>query len=150
MAKNNIQKFAAVFFKPSGNPYARLSAVDDVDEHAGAAPTDARKRSLKKRPGPAPAGAPADELSVTSGKVIEILSHYLPTAARARDRKVLVDVSEEFVSRLNELTPHQRQHAVDQLARMAPRGGRQLEAARTTLDTLQTALDRLLVDARSQ
>jgi hypothetical protein len=192
--QSNDEKWNSLFSKPSGNPYASLSTIEEVDDGPRAEPTEAQKRAYVKNSqnpyaqaellGDAAAMAnsatvdaitisKSDDLSnllsldtksqqtlpfdnslesdeLTERWVSNILSNYLPRSLRPRDRKIVKDVVSEFVIQANTLLPAQKKFLKRKLLSMEPEGGRRLEAARTTANTIKDILRRLLDEARGQ
>lgn len=145
-------KLNSLYSKPSGNPYAFVQ--DEDNNSLGEEPTEAQKRAyIKKLQNPHAHTAifgdlDSDELS--EEWVLKILSSYLPRSSQSRDRKIINDMTSEFVAQAKILTSGQKRFVKQKLLSMKPEGEMRLEAARTTLNSIRIKLQKLLDEAKKQ
>lgn len=147
-------KWENVHMQPPGNPYASLSAQDEDDNNLRQEATDTEKsaylRNLQNPPAHIEIFGDFDSEEITEEWLLMILSSYLPKSPQASDRKVVSQIASKFAGKTNVLTLKQKRYVKQRLLTMAPEGGRLLDVARTTLDSINTKLQKLLDEAQKE
>jgi hypothetical protein len=143
-----------VHLQPPGNPYASLSAQGEDDNNLHQEPTDAEKRAyvrnLQNPPAHIEIFGDLDSEVITEEWLLMILSSYLPKSPQASDRKAVNQIASDFVGKTNVLTLKQKGFVKQRLLSMAPEGGRLLDVARTTLDSIKIKLQKILDEAQKK